>query len=124
MLINLLNEYIVGTPFESISPQIFRVLSEFCHEVGKSVERDKNASIRSLPTLNDQYQSMARLQTSLPNVLKEFEAVRKKLEISRFANNDISLNNDIKLSTKGMFADITMSPRTKLPAGDFDDIRY
>lgn len=33
MLLNLLSEYIVGTAFEDISPQIFKVLSDFCVEV-------------------------------------------------------------------------------------------
>ena len=61
MLMNLLDEYIVGSPFESISPQIFHILGEFCNEVSVSVEKDKTNSLKHLPTLNEQYQVMAKL---------------------------------------------------------------
>lgn len=121
MLCNLLSEYIVGSPFEMISPQIFKVLTEFCTEVSASVQRDSLTAVKTLPTLSEQYQSMVKLKNGFSAVTKELEAAKKKQNISKFANNDISINHDLKLSSR-MFSDAHMSKDAK-PSYDFEEIK-
>ena len=121
MLCNLLSEYIVGSPFEMISPQIFKVLTEFCSEVSASVLRDSVAIVKTIPTLSEQYQSLLRLKLGFPATAKELEAVKKRQNISKFANNDISINHDLKLSSR-MFSDAQISRDAK-PIIDFEEIK-
>lgn len=126
MLLNLLSEYIVGSHFEDISPQIFKVLSDFCTEVvwpnkvSTGVEKDKMSIIKSLPTLTEQYQHMLKQQLAFLGFQKEFQAIKKKLDISKFANNDITANQD--LFSSRMFAGGHQVDQSKIHA-EFSDIK-
>lgn len=126
MLLNLLSEYIVGTAFEDISPQIFKVLSDFCVEVNSSqkvstgVEKDKSQLVRTTPTLIEEYQLMLKQLNTFVNLQKEFDSIQRKLAISKFATNDITANQD--LFSSHMFANEKETGKEK-QSSDFDDIK-
>ena len=126
MLLNLLSEYIVGSPFEDISPQLFKVLSDFCTEVilaeqvSTGVEKQRVAIVTTMPTLVQQYQHLLKLQLGFGGMQKDFLAIKKKLDISKFANNDITANQD--LFSSRMFAGGNQGDQSKVHA-DFDDIK-
>lgn len=127
MLINLLSEYIVGSHFEDISPQIFKVLSDFCTEVilgqkvSIGVDKDKMTIIKNLPTLTEQYQQLLKQQLAFSGLQKEFQAIKKKLDITKFADNDFTANQD--LFSSRMFAKGNHGDQSKVQA-EFSDVKY
>lgn len=127
MLLNLLSEYIVGSPFDAVAPQIFKVLSDFCSEVtphnqvSTGVEKDKTAALKSTPTLTEHYQQLLRHQLAFSGLQRDFQAIKKKLDISKFVNNDITVNQD--LFSSRMFAAGHQGDQSKVHV-DFDDIKY
>lgn len=122
MLINLLKEYIIGSPFESISPEIFRVLSDFCQEVSAAICNDGSSIVRRLPPLSSQYQSLIKLKSAYSSVSKVVDEIVKKQNISRFANNDTSINAELKMGS-AMFAEGHEDEEGVKAGSDFDDIK-
>jgi hypothetical protein len=90
-------------------------------QVSGSIKKDRDKMISTLPTLSVHYQGILKLINSFENFKKEIGVLRTKIDLSKFANNDIFIDRGLFFS-KRLFSDDQVESSFKSHS-EFEDMK-